>query len=283
MCTTDRCYFYGVNAETVSTVTARAARRLGRLRGVTDRVGWRQPSSRLLADAREYWTGVAAPGWKANSHWRSGLGDEAWLEVGAQHLAIFQKFRKALDTPPELGVVIDWGCGGGANAAAFAPISERFIAADVSRESLAECVRQVGTMCSTPIEPLHIEIEHPERAITGLEGHCDVFLCLYVLELTAGPDEALRILRIAERILVPGGMAFVQMKYHAAGVRRPTLKRNYRRNLANMTTFEIAEFWSHSIDCGLTPQLLTLVPENRLDTRYAYFALTKPVAGAALT
>lgn len=271
-----------MNAEAVRAGTVRVARRLNHFRGVADRVGWRQPPSRLLADARTYWTGAAAPEWEANSHWRGGIGDEAWLEVGADHLAIFRKFRKALDSPPDLGVVIDWGCGGGANAAAFAPISERFIAVDVSRASLAECVRQVRTVCSTPIESVHIDIEHPERAIAGLERSCDVFLCLYVLELTAGPEEALRILRIAERLLVPGGMAFVQMKYHPSGGRRPTFKRDYRRNLANMTIFGIDEFWSLSVDCGLTPQLLTLVPENRLDRRYAYYALTKPAAGAAL-
>ncbi|MDV8000241.1 class I SAM-dependent methyltransferase [Rhodococcus sp. IEGM 1408] len=187
-----------------------------------------------------------------------------------------------MDNPPDFGVVIDWGCGGGANAAAIAPTAKRFIAADVSRESLDECVRQVGTVCSTPIEPLHIDIEHPERAITGLEDSCDIFLCLYVLELTTGPEEALRILRIAERLLVPGGMAFVQIKYHTAGFRPPMYKRNYRRNLANMTTFGIDEFWLRSAECGLTPQLILLVPENQLDSKYAYYALTKPTVGATL-
>lgn len=195
---------------------------------------------------------------------------------------MFRMLRKALDNPPDLGVVIEWGCGGGANAAAFAPISERFIAADVSRESLVECVRQVSTVRSAPIDTLHIEIDHPERATAGLEESCDIFLCLYVLELTTGPEEAIRILQIAERLLVPGGMAFVQIKYHTAESRPPRYKRNYRRNLANMTTFGIDEFWVRSAECGLEPKLLTLVPKNRLDSNYAYYALTKPAVGAAV-
>ncbi|KWX66077.1 hypothetical protein ASJ79_06780 [Mycobacterium sp. NAZ190054] len=38
------------------------------------------------------------------------------------------------------------------------------------------------------------------------------------------------------------------------------------------------EFWNLAAECGLTPRLITLVPENRLDSRYAYYALTNPAA-----
>jgi hypothetical protein len=82
--------------------------------------------------------------------------------------------------------------------------------------------------------------------------------------------------RIAERLLVDGGIAFVQVKYHNADRNTRGHKRNYRRNLANMTTFGIDEFWLRAQECGLTPRLITLVPRNRLDSRYAYYALTKP-------
>lgn len=67
-----------------------------------------------------------------------------------------------------------------------------------------------------PVEPVHVDIENPERAVDGREGSCDTFVCLYVLELTAGPEEALRIVRIAERLLVSGGLAFIQVKYRTA-------------------------------------------------------------------
>lgn len=189
---------------------------------------------------------------------------------------MFHQFAKALDLSDNLGVVVEWGCGGGANAVAFAPKAEKFIAADVSAQSVAECVRQVEAACDTPTESLVIDIGHPEEATVGLEGTCDVFLCLYVLELTADPGEALRILRIAENLMASGGIAFVQVKYHNADWRTKGHKRNYRRNLANMTTFGIDEFWLHAEQCGLMPRLVTLVPRNRLDSRYAYYALTKP-------
>jgi hypothetical protein len=98
-----------------------------------------------------------------------------------------------------------------------------------------------------------------------------------VIEVTTGPDEVRRILRIAERVLAPGGLAFVQMKYHTTDGRtrgRPGVR--YERNLALTTTFTIDEFWSLAGECGLEPKLVTLVPKNRLDERYAYYAMVKP-------
>jgi len=260
----------------MTTVSVRSRQLLRRLNAAVGRIGASQGLSRRLRDARGYWTGESGEGWLSDSHWRGGLDDELWLEVGKDHLELFGTFAKALDRQSNLGVVIEWGCGGGANAVAFAPSAEKFIAADVSTDSVAECIRQVHAVCDTPTEALVIDIEDPEQAAKGLEGTCDTFLCMYVLELTAGPQEALRIMRVAERLLVSGGMAFVQVKYHNADRHTRGHTRNYRRNLANMTTFGIDEFWVQSQQCGLTPQLISLVPRNRLDSRYAYYALTKP-------
>lgn len=202
---------------------------------------------------------------------------DAWLEIGREHWAIFSQFARSMDYGAELGTVLEWGCGGGANAVAFAPHAEKFIGADISEESLAECERQVRATCATPIETRRIDLSCPEDAAAGLEDSCSTFLCLYVFEVTSGPEEVRRILRIAEQTLVSGGTAFVQMKYHTDDRRthgRPGVR--YSRNLALTTTFAIDEFWSLAGSCGLEPKLITLVPQNRLDVRYAYFALVKP-------
>lgn len=265
---------------TTEPLSARGKRlvRLGaaRLRRITDQVGPAEPLTRRIADAGEYWQDTDSSAWSSDSHWRSGLGDEAWAEVGRDHLAMFRGMAQALDKTPPYGVVVEWGCGGGANAVAFAPLAAEFIAADISAASVAECERQVGEVCDTPVTGVVIDIEHPELAVADRANSCDVFVCVYVLELTAGQEEALRILRIAERLLVSGGMAFVQIKYRTPSVLTRGYGRNYRQNLANMTTFGIDEFWSRASECGLTPRYVTLVPENRLDRRYAYYALTKP-------
>jgi SAM-dependent methyltransferase len=249
-------------------------------RGIADRFGPSQPLDRRLADAREYWADDDGTAWASDSHWRTGLGDEAWLEVGQDHLTMFEGMARAVGKAAPFGVVVEWGCGGGANAVAFAPLATTFVAADVSAPSLTECERQVRTVCDTPVEEVLIDIEHPEAAVAGRENSCDVFLCVYVLELTAGREEALRIVRIAERLLVSGGIAFIQVKYQTSSPRTRGFGRNYRHNLANMTTFGIDEFWSCATECGLTPRFVTLVPRNRLDLRYAYYALTKPESTA---
>jgi hypothetical protein len=260
----------------MTVVSTRGKQLLHRVHAAAGRMGTSQGLSRRLRDARGYWTRESGERWLSDSHWRGGLDDELWLQVGNDHLELYEVFAKALGRQSNSGVVIEWGCGGGANAVAFAPTAEKFIAADVSADSVAECIRQVQAVCDTPTESLIIDIECPEQAAEDREGTCDTFLCMYVLELTAGPEEALRIIRIAERLLVNGGMAFIQVKYHNADPRTRGHTRNYRRNLANMTTFGIDEFWLQSQDCGLTPRLISLVPRNRLDSRYAYYALTKP-------
>jgi cyclopropane fatty-acyl-phospholipid synthase-like methyltransferase len=172
---------------------------------------------------------------------------------------------------------MEWGCGGGANAVVFAAEAEKIIAADVSQSSVDECIAQVRAASDTPVEGVHIDLRDPATAVAGLAESCDTFLCMYVIELTAGPDEAAEILRIAKRVLVSGGMGFIQIRYHTADLAtRGRRRRNYGRHLAHTTTFGIDEFWLKIQECGLTPRLLTLVPENRLDVRYAYYALTKP-------
>lgn len=236
--------------------------------------------ARIGKQAARYWS--AADGdasWESNSHWRQGIGDETFEEVGRDHWEIYQRFARALriQTP---GTVIEWGAGGGANAVAFAPTAQRFIAADISPDNLAECVRQVEAVCSTAVDSRHIDLADPDSATEGLRSACDTFLCLYVIELAAGVDAVRTILGIAERVLRPGGMALIQTKYHTGDRRtRGRTGLAYTRNMALSTTFTVEEFWRLADECGLEPQLITLVPRNRLDSRYAYYALVKPDTG----
>ncbi|MEV3901402.1 methyltransferase domain-containing protein [Mycobacterium sp. NPDC050551] len=245
---------------------------------MADRVAGDRRRASSLRAAHRYWS---APGdddaWQSNSHWRTGLADDLWQDVGRQHLDMYRVFAAGLGRTGGPGVTIEWGCGGGANAASFAPLASRFIAADISADSVAECLTQVRAVCDTPVQGIHIDIADAVAASDGLEGSCDTFLCYYVIELTAAPKDALDILAIAERVLTSGGIAVVQVKYHTAQLgTRGRGGRGYRRHLAQTTTFAIDEFWEHAAASGLIPRLVTLVPRNELDSRYAYYALTKP-------
>lgn len=239
-------------------------------------IGGHRFQNSIIRQASQYWSSPLDREWEANSHWRDAISDESWLEVGNEHWAIYQRFASAMAIPSP-GSIVEWGVGGGANAVAFGPHATRFIAADVSEANLAECARQMRSACDTPMDTRLIDLAHPEGAVQGLQGQCDTFLCLYVIELTTGRDEVARILRLAERVLTPDGLAVVQVKYHTADRRtRGTPGLRYTRNIASTTTFAIDDFWRLAGECGLRPELITLVPQNRLDSRYAYFALSKP-------
>ncbi|MDL9947999.1 class I SAM-dependent methyltransferase [Gordonia sp. ABSL11-1] len=243
----------------------------------SDRIGRAARPQELAHEAQAYWTSESdATTWSSDSHWRSGLGDEQWRAVGRENLLIIQTLAQGLGRVDELGTVLDWGCGGGANAVAVAPFAERLILADVAPQSVAEAADQVRTASDVVVETLTIDLLDPERAATTIEDTCDTFICLYVLELTASVQDALRIVRIAKRTLRTGGIAIFQVKYRSSTRASGTVKRSYRRNLANMTIFPIDEFWTHLETAGLEPRLITLVPENELDRNYAYFAATRP-------
>ncbi|GAB89110.1 methyltransferase [Gordonia rhizosphera] len=254
---------------------------IGRIRAAAvaaaDRMGPDQGLDEKVRDASDYWTSREGGHWESNSHWRSGLGDQTWREVGEEHLSILRMFATALGgSAADFGTVVDWGCGGGAVAAALAPLSNRMLIADVVPETLAECEAQIRSGSDTPLDKLEVNLANPEKAAAPYANQCDTFICIYVIELTADPAEALRIVRIATQMLKSGGMAVFQVKYRANARFVGPVKRAYRRNLANMTVFSIDEFWSELEKNGLTPKLITLVPRTRLDRNYAYFAAVKP-------
>lgn len=242
------------------------------------RVGLAQPEAKIAADAQEYWTDDSGSRWKANSHWRdAGVfdGGDLWSEIGRRHLDVFSRGARLTGFDRPWGRVVEWGCGGGANAVHFAKPATEFVGVDVSEASLAECGRQMSAHCDTPFRPVHIEVGAPERAVEEI-GPCDVFLCCYVFELIPTPEYGARLLRIAARLLSPGGLALIQVKYHDGGFWTRSRRRAYKTGVAGMTTYSIPEFWELVGRCGLRPESVELVPENELDRRYAYFLISKP-------
>lgn len=261
--------------------------RLRRLRRLVlaraDRLLPGQDGPARIAQSASYWADSSTPNWATNSHWRDGL-EEGWNDIGLEHYArVRQAVRAAggveTDQGPEFGRVIEWGCGGGANAVVFAPRSRAFVAADISESSLQECRRQVGRVTDVPLTTVLIDSGHPEGALPTIgAGSIDLFLCFYVFELLPSEEYALRVLRLSQQLLAPGGVAEIQVKYRTQDRRTRSMSRSYERNLARMTTFAIDEFWQEAADIGFEPLFVQLVPVNAFDERYAYFALRKPVA-----
>ena len=107
--------------------------------------------------------------------------------------------------------VVEWGCGGGANAVHFAPRSDEFIGVDVVADTLAECTRQVAAVCETPFTPVLVEVADPEKALAEIGGNCDLFTSFYAFELIPTPEYGVGILRIAFETLAPGGAALIHV------------------------------------------------------------------------
>jgi SAM-dependent methyltransferase len=244
---------------------------------VLTKVGLSHSEHRIAADAQDYWASTGSSSWKANSHWRDAhvFGDgDLWYEIGKRHLEMYDRGARAVGFDRPLGRVVEWGCGGGANAVHFAPRATEFVGVDVVPETLDECAHQVTAHTDVPFTPVLAEVAHPERVVDKI-GQCDLFLCFYLFELIPTPEYGERLLRIASRVLAPGGLALIQVKYHEGDFWSRPRRRGYRTSVAGMTTYSVPEFWELVTKCGLKPEGLTLVPENELDRRYAYFLVSK--------
>jgi SAM-dependent methyltransferase len=241
-------------------------------------VGARHSEDRLIADAAEYWADRSDPQWADQSHWRGGsvIDRPRFDEIGTENLALFDRLAATIGGAPELGCVLEWGVGGGANAVHLAPRAERFIALDINPDSPAEAARLVAETCDTPVTEVVIDVAAPE----GVREHVparsvDLFVCLYVLELVPSPEYGLRLMRLAAELLRPGALAFVQIKYSTGSTNTSSPRRNYRYFNANMTTYRLDGFWTAMEGIGLRPLVMTLVPENALDRHYGYLLLQR--------
>jgi SAM-dependent methyltransferase len=253
----------------------------GGLLRVLQSVGVRRSESAIEEEAQRYWT-EAHQG--RGSHWQSTsrfVAGELWTQIGQRHLAMLWRATRRLDAGPDLERVVEWGCGGGANAAQIAPLAREFVGVDVSVDSLEECARQVAARCDTPFQPVLVDVRDPEAALHQITGRVDVFLCVYVFELIPSPAYGERILRIAQEILAPGGLALIQIKYDTGSWRTRPRRLSYRFSPGNTTTYPIHSFWEMAARCGLEPRYVELVPRDELDERYAYFVLVKPDAAGA--
>lgn len=250
----------------------------GGLLRTLESVGVHRSEAAIEAAAQKYWSERHGG---RGSHWEGTVrfaGGDLWTRIGLRHLGMLRRAYRMLDLAPETGTVVEWGCGGGANAVQIAPTAREFIGVDVSNDSLRECARQVAARCETPFRPVLVDVFDPEAALRHIDVPCDVFLCFYVFELIPSRGYGERLLRIAHEMLAPGGLALIQIKYDTGSWRTKPRRLAYRFNPGNMTTYPIHAFWQLAVRCGFEPQCVELVPKDELDERYAYFVLVKSAA-----
>jgi SAM-dependent methyltransferase len=254
---------------------------LAMLRRVQDLSRSRMPGpGQRVRESQRFWNDPAKADLKTIMHWR-GEGpfeDEAvWLGLGRRHREMLERAAGWAELPLPAEGIVEWGCGGGMNAVAFAPLATPYYGVDVNEESLMECVRQVEAEAAGPCVPVLIDAESPEDAVARIDGLCDLFFSSYVFEVFPTAEYGLRVMRIAHELLRPGGVALVQVRYHSTvrPVSRGSLA--YERNWLSHTSYTIDGFWQSCEEIGFEPMYVTLVPvQPELDeSRYAYFALKR--------
>jgi ubiquinone/menaquinone biosynthesis C-methylase UbiE len=238
------------------------------------------PEEKIIKDSENYWNDQSKKVLKQYSHWRGQgvfVDDLRWLSIGLEHLEMYQQFARLANCNQTLTRVVEWGCGGGANAIHFAKIAQEYYGIDISKDSLDECQKQLSTEGLTNFKPILIEALKPEAVCDLISESCDLFLSTYVFELIPSQEYGNKILKIAYQLLKENGIALIQIKYSTQSPYTLSKKWNYNENLTSMTTYPIEQFWSLSEECGFKPQAIKLVPKQPLvdDERYAYFCLLK--------
>jgi SAM-dependent methyltransferase len=246
-------------------------------------IGWHDSEHKRMKDAQAFWD---RPLNDQNASWYHlresalfvGDGESNWAAIGQRHLDLFQSIARTVDFSLPIQKIIEWGCGGGANAVRFAPLCQEFFGVDVSEAVLKECQAQLEQSGNSSVfHPVKIQIPDPESALNLLPRNADLFYSMYVFELFPSINYCQRVLSIARTVLRPGGVAYIQIKYATRDRRTHPRHWGYRRGVANMCSFELDAFWRLCESCGFTPHTIQLVPRpvEVPDERYAYFLMTR--------
>jgi cyclopropane fatty-acyl-phospholipid synthase-like methyltransferase len=203
--------------------------------------------------------------------------DDRWLGMGQRHVELYRRLARMAGKPEQIGTIVEWGCGGGTNAVAFAGLSSTFVGVDVSRTTLEECGRQLAAIGFDDYVPVEIDVADPERALDALQGPADVFLCTYVFEGLPSVEYGFRVLRLAHRLLADDGAALIQIKCTNGSWETRPRPFSYRRNVSQISTYSLEQFWTEAQRIGFTPLAITLVPHDELtgDFHLAYVMMLK--------
>jgi 2-polyprenyl-3-methyl-5-hydroxy-6-metoxy-1,4-benzoquinol methylase len=250
-------------------------------------IGYKHSDRQLELDADAYWKNQRSQDFQVNSHWR-GTGiftdEDRWAKIGAFHRSLFNDMSKmsTFQSTSRGSRILEWGCGGGANAISFASIASTYIGADVSNASLNECSRQMNSIDFQNFQPLQICLSSPSLP-NELRGTFDIFLCTYVYELLPSKEYGLRVLEIARDSLFDGGLAFVQIRYATNKPSTQGRTWGYSWGMTKMVAYFIDEFWAAAKQIGFEPLCVVIVPFDPIveDERYAYFLFQKPTARAS--
>jgi SAM-dependent methyltransferase len=237
---------------------------------------------KLAFDSQNYWNQDYSekPNLAQDAHWKDkGIFEDQqrWLNIGKEHLDLVLSYSALLNISFPVKQIVEWGCGGGANAIHFARLTEKYIGVDITSESLIECNKQLLECGLSNFYPILIDASAPESVLSHQITDVDLFICTYVYELLPSPAYGLKVLKLANKMLKHGGIALVQIRYNDSRKDLKPKRTGYKFNAYHMTSYTIEEFWETSVECGFEPIGVFLKPRQPLvnDFCYAYYFLKK--------
>ena len=236
---------------------------------------------KLASDNQDYWNrDYSNPILAQDAHWKNkGIfeDNQRWLSLGKEHLELILKYSSVLDFRFPVKKIVEWGCGGGANAVHFAPLTEKFIGIDITSESLAECGTQILERGYNNFQPVLIDATVPESILNENINNVDLFISTYVFEQFPSPEYGMKILELANKMLRNEGIAFIHIRYNDERKDLKSKRFSYKLHPYLMTTYTLEEFWGKVKNYGFQPLGIFLTPSQPLvkDGSYAYFFLKK--------
>jgi 2-polyprenyl-3-methyl-5-hydroxy-6-metoxy-1,4-benzoquinol methylase len=246
-----------------------------------NRMGFYDSEAKLASDNQDYWAkDYSNPNLAQDAHWKNNgkfEDHQRWLNLGKEHLGLIVNFSSTTNIQFPVKQIVEWGCGGGANAVHLAPFTEKFIGIDITSDSLVECNKQILESGHNNFHPVLINASTPESVLNEQIKEVDLFICTYVYELFPSPAYGLTILNLANKMLKNEGIALIQIRYNDGKKGMRPKRWGYKLQPYVMTTYTIEEFWENSKELGFEPLGIYLKPHQPLvnDYNYAYFFLRK--------
>jgi len=209
----------------------------------------------------------------SGSHWLNqggGWNDTFWREYGESHLEMIKHGFRLSGRNSPIHSLVDWGSGGGSNAAAISPIVDRYFGVDISQSNLDECMRQTQRLGITNFQPILIPAVRPEEVLEHV-NEADCFLSTAVYQHLPGRNYARRVTDIAKRLLTDDGIAVINIRYSNLKRQVRNWRRSYKSHATHFNHYTVWEFEMEMAYAGMEVMEIHMQPL----THHAYFFLQK--------